>query len=128
MKRFPTQEALMARYMMLLFIPEGRSNEEYAAESPKWMSYTQDLHESGAFVSGDALQGNETATLLRVRDGETQLTDGPYAEAKEYLAGYYVIEAPDLDAALAWAAKVPNAVYGTVEVRPVMDVGAATTA
>jgi hypothetical protein len=114
--------------MMLLFIPEGRSNEEAAAESPKWMSYTQELHESGAFVSGDALQGNETATLLRVRDGETQLTDGPYAEAKEYLAGYYVIEAPDLDAALAWAAKVPNASYGTVEVRPVMDVGAATTA
>jgi hypothetical protein len=118
----------MARYMMLLFIPEGRSHEEAAAESPQWMSYTQDLHDSGAFVAGDALQGNETATLLRVRDGETQLTDGPYAEAKEYLAGYYVIEAPDLDGALAWAAKVPNAAYGAVEVRPVMDVGAAATA
>ena len=118
----------MARYMMLLFIPQGRSQEEAAAESPQWMSYTQDLHESGAFVAGDALQGNETATLLRVRDGETQLTDGPFAEAKEYLAGYYVIEAPDLDGALAWAAKVPNAQYGTVEVRPVMDVGAPTTA
>jgi hypothetical protein len=118
----------MARYMMLLFVPEGRSHEEAAAETPKWMTYTQELHESGAFVAGDALQGNETATLLRVRDGETQLTDGPYAEAKEYLAGYYVIEAPDLDAALAWAAKVPNAAYGTVEVRPVMDVGAPTTA
>jgi hypothetical protein len=114
--------------MMLLFIPEGRSNEEAAAESPKWMSYTQGLHEAGVFVSGEALQGNETATLLRVREGETQLTDGPYAEAKEYLGGYYVIEAPDLDAALAWAAKVPNASYGTVEVRPVMDVGAAATA
>jgi hypothetical protein len=118
----------MARYMMLLFIPEGRSQEEAAAETPKWMSYTQELHESGAYVAGEALQGNETATLLRVRDGETQLTDGPYAEAKEYLAGYYVIEVPDLDAALAWAAKVPNATYGTVEVRPVMDVGAPTTA
>jgi hypothetical protein len=118
----------MAKYMMLLFIPQGRSQEEAAAESPKWMSYTQELHESGAFVAGDALQGNETATLLRVRDGETQLTDGPFAEAKEYLAGYYVIEAPDLDAALAWAAKVPNAVYGTVEVRPVLDVGAAAPA
>jgi hypothetical protein len=118
----------VARYMMLLFIPEGRSHEEAAAESPKWMSYTQELQDSGAYVSGDALQGNETATLLRVRDGETQLTDGPFAEAKEYLAGYYVIEAADLDAALGWAAKVPNAVYGTVEVRPVLDVGAAATA
>lgn len=60
-----------------------------------------------------------------MRDGETQLTDGPFAEAKEYLAGYYVLEVPDLDAALQWAAMVPNAVYGTVEVRPVMDVGVA---
>jgi hypothetical protein len=113
----------MPRYMMLLFVPEGRSHEEAAAESPKWMAYTQELHDSGVYVSGEALQGNETATLLRVRDGETQLTDGPFAEAKEYLAGYYVLEVPDLDAALQWAAKVPNAVYGTVEVRPVMDVG-----
>ena len=92
------------------------------------MAYTQELHDAGAYVSGDALQGNETATLLRVRDGETTLTDGPFAEAKEYLAGYYVVEAQDLDAALAWAAKVPNAKYGTVEVRPVLDVGAASAA
>jgi hypothetical protein len=113
--------------MMLLFLPE-RSPEQRAAETPKWAAYTQELHDSGAYVSGEALQGNETATLLRVRDSETQLTDGPFIEAKEYLGGYYVIEAPDLDAALAWAAKVPNAAYGTVEVRPVMEVGAASTA
>jgi hypothetical protein len=118
----------MARYMMLLFIPQGRTQEEAAAESPKWAAYTQELHDAGAFVSGDALQGNETATQLQVRDGETQLTDGPFIEAKEYLAGYYMIEAPDLDAALAWAAKVPNAFYGTVEVRPVLEIPAAAHA
>jgi len=118
----------MAKYMMLLFIPEGRSHEEAAAETPLWAAYTQELHDAGAWVSGQALQRNETATLLRVRDGETQLTDGPFVEAKEYLGGYYVIEAPDLDAALGWAAKVPNAAYGTVEVRPVMEVEAATSA
>jgi hypothetical protein len=118
----------MAKYMMLLFIPQGRSPEEAAAESPQWGAYTQELHAAGAFVDGQALQGNETATLLRVRDGETQLTDGPFIEAKEYLAGYYTIEAPDLDAALAWAAKVPNASYGTVEVRPVMEVPVAASA
>ena len=118
----------MAKYMMLLFIPEGRSREEAAAESPKWAAYTQELHDAGAFVSGEALQGNETATLLRVRDGETQLTDGPFIEAKEYLGGYYVIDAADLDSALAWAAKVPNASYGTVEVRPIMEIPAAATA
>ena len=118
----------MARYMMLLFIPQGRTQEEAAAESPKWAAYTQELHDAGAFVNGDALQGNETATQLQVRDGETQLTDGPFIEAKEYLAGYYTIEAPDLDAALAWAAKVPNAAYGTVEVRPVLEIPAAAHA
>src|SRR5436309_1778642 len=118
----------MAKYMMLLFIPEGRSREEAAAESPKWAAYTQELHDAGAFVSGEALQGNETATLLRVRDGETQLTDGPFIEAKEYLGGYYVIDAADLDSALAWAAKVPNASYGTVELRPIMEIPAAATA
>ena len=78
----------MARYMMLLFVPEGRSREEAAAERPQWMAYTQELHDAGAYVSGEALQGNETATLLRVRDSETTLTDGPFAEAKEYLAGF----------------------------------------
>ena len=118
----------MARYMMLLFIPQGRTQEEAAAESPKWAAYTQSLHDAGVFVSGDALQGNETATQLQVRDGETQLTDGPFIEAKEYLAGYYMIEAPDLDEALAWAAKVPNAFYGTVEVRPVLEIPAAAHA
>jgi hypothetical protein len=118
----------MAKYMMLLFIPEGRSREEAAAESPKWAAYTQELHDAGAYVDGQALQGNETATQLRVREGDTQLTDGPFIEAKEYLGGYYVIEAADLDAALGWAAKVPNAVYGTVEVRPVMEIPAVTTA
>jgi hypothetical protein len=112
----------MAKYMMLLFLPHGRSPEEAAAESPKWAAYTQDLHDTGAFVSGDALQGNETATLLRVQDGETQLTDGPFIAAKEYLGGYYVIEAPDLDAALAWASKVTDAIDTPIEVRPFMDV------
>ena len=112
----------MAKYMMLLFIPEGRSREEAAAESPKWAAYTQELHDAGAFVSGEPLQGNETATQLRVRDGETQLTDGPFIEAKEYLAGYYVIEAADLDAALDHASRIPNVGYGHVEVRPVMQV------
>ena len=80
-------------------------------------------------LAEDALQDAFAAAVATwPRDGETSLTDGPFAEAKEYLAGYYVIEAPDLDGALAWAAKVPNAKYGTVEVRPVMDVGAPTTA
>ena len=71
-------------------------------------------------VAGDGLQGLETATTVRVRDGESLVTDGPFAETKEMLAGYYLIDVPDLDAALAWAAKIPSVGYGSVEVRPVM--------
>ena len=111
----------MARYMMLLFIPEGRSHEEAAAESPKWMSYTQELHETGAFVSGDALQGNETATLLRVRDGETQLTDGPYAEAKELFNGFWILDVSSIDEAKQWARKCPLGPGVKLEVRRVAE-------
>lgn len=90
-------------------------------EMKPWFDYDAALKESGAFVSGDPLHGPETATTVRVRDGETITTDGPFAETKEVLGGYYVIEAADLDEALGWAAKCPAAFYGTLEVRPVMD-------
>jgi hypothetical protein len=63
------------------------------------------------------------ATTVRVRDGETQITDGPFAETKEYFAGYYLIETPDLDVVLEWAARIPSATYGSVEVRPLWGQG-----
>ena len=87
---------------------------------PRWNAYTQSLGEAGVLVAGDALDGIDTATTVRERGGETVLTDGPFAETKEILGGYYLIDVPDLDAALKWAAQVPNAPYGSVEVRPVM--------
>ncbi|MCW2994379.1 MAG: YciI family protein [Conexibacter sp.] len=83
------------------------------------MTFTQDLRQSGALVAGDGFQGTETATTVRVRDAETQLTDGPFAETDEVLSGYYLIDVADLEAAVAWAAKIPGASYGSVEVRPV---------
>jgi hypothetical protein len=76
---------------------------------------------AGVFVGGEGLQPTATATTLRVRDGERMLTDGPYAETKEQLGGYYVFECKDLDDALNWAARIPEAKSGAVEVRPVMD-------
>ena len=88
---------------------------------PKWMAYSQELVDAGAMVAGDPLHGVETATTVRVRDGQTQSVDGPFAETKEILGGYYIIDVADLDAATAWAAKVPLAPYGSVEIRPVMD-------
>ena len=93
--------------------PEGQ------AEFQHWMSYTQELGQAGVLKAGEALQPHQTATSVRVRNGETLTTDGPFAETKEVLGGFYIIDVPDLDAALEWAAKIPNIHYGTVEVRPV---------
>ncbi len=85
-----------------------------------WMAYAQAIRESGVMVSGNGLQPPATATTLRIRDGQRQVQDGPFAETKEMIGGYFVIDVPDLDAALAWAARSPAAVSGAVEIRPVL--------
>jgi hypothetical protein len=116
----------MPQYMLLIYGPSDRSPtpEEMAAEMPRWNEYTQGLQDAGVMRAGDALHGTDSATTVRVRDGETQVTDGPFAETKETLGGYYVIECPDLDTALKHAARMPNIAYGSVEVRPVIDFSA----
>ncbi len=116
----------MPQYMLLLYNPvdDDRTPEEIGAEHPKWGAYTEGLKAAGLFVAGDPLQGTETATTVRVRDGQTQITDGPFAETKEYINGYYLIDAPDLDTALEQASKVPLVGRGSVEVRPLMDLSA----
>jgi hypothetical protein len=90
-----------------------RLHEEYGA-------FTQELIASGALQGGEQLQPSSSATSVRVRDGETLTTDGPFAETKEHLAGFYLIEVASLDEALAWAAKVPSVRFGTIEVRPIV--------
>ena len=113
-------------YLLLIAIDADRrpDPEALAADRPKWMAYTQELLEAGLHRGGNALEDVDTASTVRVRDGETLISDGPFAETKEFLAGYYLIDVPDLDAALAWAAKMPSIGYGSVEVRPIRDVGA----
>jgi hypothetical protein len=113
----------MPQYTLLIYSPGDRtpSAAEMAAEMPAWNAFTESLQEAGVMRGGDALHPGETATTVRVRDGETQFTDGPFAETKEILGGYYLIEVPDLDTALKHAARVPNVTYGSVEVRPVVD-------
>jgi hypothetical protein len=120
----------MPQYMLLIYSPaDGRlSPDETAAEMPKWYEFTEGLKSAGLYVAGDALHGVESATTVRVRDGETQITDGPFAETKEQLGGYYLIDAPDLDTALEQAARVPNSYYGSIEVRPVLDAAAMAAA
>lgn len=92
-----------------------------AAVMAAYGTYTEDLNKSGKFVAGEALQPIATATTVRVRDGKTQTTDGPFAETKEQLGGFYLVEAKDLDEAIAWGARIPGAKWGSIEVRPVID-------
>jgi hypothetical protein len=110
------------KYMLLLYVPaDVRENEAVRAPMEAWNAYTSELHESGSLIAVDALERQTTATTVRERDGDQIVTDGPFAETKEMLGGYYLIDVPDLDAALGWAAKVPSAPYGSVEVRPIME-------
>ena len=83
-------------------------------------AYTKALINAGALKGGDRLRPTSEATTVRLKDGKAQVLDGPYADTKEQLAGYYLIDVPDLDTALAWAAKIPSVGYGSVEVRPIM--------
>jgi hypothetical protein len=110
----------MPRYMLLNYLPVdgGPPPEEWAEQHSRWARYAQDMKDAGVLVANDGLGGPDVATTVRLRDGETQITDGPFAETKEYFAGYFLIEASDLDSALEWAARMPSATYGSVEVRP----------
>jgi hypothetical protein len=113
------------KYMLILAsdpvdepMPDDESFGPYMDE---WMAYSQALAEAGAMVAGEALHGVETASTVQVRDGKRIVTDGPFIESKEVIGGYYVIDVANLDEALDWAAKIPNAHFGTIEVRPVME-------
>jgi hypothetical protein len=116
------------RYMLLIIGDESRyadmSEEDQAAQLQRWSDYSKELVEAGAFVAGDGLQTSSSATTLRMKDGERLLTDGPFAETKEQIGGYYTIECKNLDEAIDWAAKLPSAEFGGVtEIRPVTDYG-----
>ena len=112
------------QYMLLIYGDQNgwqsRSDEENNQLMQAYYRFTKDLQKSGAMVGGDALQPTQTATTVRVRNDETLTTDGPFAETKEQLGGYYIVDVGSLDEALEWAAKIPGAKHGSVEVRPVM--------
>lgn len=112
----------MPQYMLLIYDDQSNapSPEEMQAEMPKWFAYGEALSKAGAMVAGDALRPATAATTVRERSGDGLVTDGPFAETKEQLGGYYLIDVPDLDQALEWAAKMPNIGRGSVDVRPVM--------
>jgi hypothetical protein len=115
----------MPQYMMLVYEEEFDPAEqaEHEAELPVFLEFHRSLREAGLLVSVQRLHAVESATSVRVRSGETEITDGPFAVTKERLAGYYILDCDDLDEALEQAARFPGARWGTVEVRPVMPAG-----
>lgn len=111
------------QYMLLIHSNESAmqsASQDYLSQMhAAYMAYTEALSKAGVMVNGNRLRPTSATTTVRVVDGKTQVLDGPYAETKEQLAGYYLIDVPDLDAALSWAARCPGAAAGTMEVRPI---------
>jgi hypothetical protein len=109
------------RYALLIYSPEASAEESPTDDGvyDDWVSYTRALKSARALVALERLDGVDTATSVRLRGGERLLTDGPFIETKEHLLGFYLVEVPDLDTAIDWAARMPNIRRGTVEVRPV---------
>ena len=111
------------QYMLLIYNAEGQklSPEEQGKLFQEYMAFTQGIVKDGKFKAGDPLEPTSTATTVRVRNAKTLTTDGPFAETKEQVGGYFVIEAADLDAAIEAAAKLPGAAVGSIEVRPIWE-------
>jgi hypothetical protein len=113
------------QYMLLIYGDENArfnaTKEQAGQMMSAYMAYTEAMKKAGVYQSGNPLQATSTATTVRAPDGKTKVLNGPYAESKEQLGGYYLIDAPDLDSALSWAARCPGAQFGAVEVRPIMS-------
>ena len=113
------------RYLCLIYDEEKKLSTMPKAESDQFMgeyfAFTEGIKQSGHYLGGEALQPVQTATTVKVRNGKVSTTDGPFAETKEQLGGYYLINARDLNDAIQVASKIPSARIGTVEVRPIME-------
>ncbi|HUY20551.1 MAG TPA: YciI family protein [Candidatus Binataceae bacterium] len=109
------------QYMLLIYDNQAgsRSAAELSKLHDEYLAFTQGIIKNGNFKGGDALEPSTTATTVKVRDGKTLMTDGPFAETKEQIVGYYIVEARDLDEAAAIASRIPTARTGGIEVRPV---------
>lgn len=112
------------QFMIMNYVPastpEGAAQPEHHSDMDAWSAYTKAMIDAGVMRGGNRLTPGHTGATLRLRDGRRDVHDGPYADSKEELGGYFIIEVPDLDVALQWAARNPAASYGAVEVRAVM--------
>lgn len=108
------------RYLLLIYEDESNPPPD-DAEMAQWFEFTQALRDAGVHLAGEALHPTSAATTVRVRSGDTVATDGPFAETREQLGGFYMIDVDDLDAAIEWAARIPNVDRGSIEIRPVLE-------
>lgn len=109
------------KYLAMIYSAEDADDVDFDTLIQQYTDLEEEMTAAGVSYSGNALQPVSTATSVRVRDGRSKLVDGPFAETKEQLGGYYVFDCPSLDEALKWASKIPSARYGTIEVRPIME-------
>jgi len=113
------------KFVLLLYGDESAwadmSPEDMKRSMDAYEAFDRELKAAGAFVAGEGLEATGTATTVRLRDGEPLVTDGPFAETREHLGGFYVLECKDRDEAVSWALKVPDLAEGSVEIRPVID-------
>ena len=113
------------QYLLTIYIDESAVDavppEQGVKVTEAYEALTAELKQAGVFLGGEGLQRTSTATTVRVRDGEPLLTDGPFAETREQLGGFYLLECRDLDEAIGWATQIPGAQAGAIEVRPVMN-------
>lgn len=114
------------RYLCLIYSDEKRweraSEAEWSTVMGEYNAFTDSIKKSGNYLGGEALESTDTATSVRVRNGKPSTTDGPFAETKEQLGGFYLIKAKDLNDAVHVATRIPGAKYGTIEVRPIMEI------
>ena len=115
------------RYLLLIYSTEAQASSATPADMEAVMTaydaFTKEISGSGQMRGGEALQPTSTATTVRVRNSKTVTTDGPFAETKEQLGGFYLVDCKNLDEAIVWAAKIPGAKLGSIEVRPIMEFG-----
>jgi hypothetical protein len=108
------------QYILLIYSTEGGQPDPAVME--RYFAFTQEVKDAGKFVAGEPLKPTAAATTVRVRNGETLTTDGPFAETKEQLGGFYILDCESLDEALGYAAKIPASEHGSIEVRPIMEI------
>ena len=120
------------KYLLMIYYDEAaearKAPAEFEREMQAYGAFTQQVRDRKAFVGGEPLHPTSTATTVRVRDGKIVTTDVPFAETKEQLGGYYLLDCANLDEAIEWAAKIPHAAEGSIEVRPVMVIGSSAAA